>query len=538
MHRLSSVSVALQAGDHDVATTACTALVAARSKGSVSLLDYGAGNVRSVRNAIRACGYDVVDIVQPGDILKADKLVFPGVGSFGFCMQRLTEGGFVEPLKQYIAEDRPLLGVCLGMQLFFEGSEETPGVAGLGVIPGMVTRFSDPNVAVPHMGWNGTRTVRPGTSTLFDGITPADKLYFVHSFRASLSEANSDWVLAMTDYGDSDQTFVAAVHKGNVMATQFHPEKSGAIGLKMLGNFLDASAIVSPPPVVISAGLHRPTASNRTELARRVIACLDVRSNDAGDLVVTKGDQYDVREKDGDNAVRNLGKPVELAGRYYREGADEVIFLNITAFRDTPIDDMPMQEVLQRASEGVFVPLCIGGGIRDYTDSNGTAYAAVDVASSYFRSGADKVSLGSDAVLIAEAYHQSGGQKDGTTAVETISHRYGAQAVVISTDPKRQYLADATPPGGYGPSGNGLPPPTVVAMSSPADYGPNGEQFAWYACTIKGGRETRPLDAIGLATACEALGAGEILLNCIDKDGTNSVSTLFARAKVQGPPSQ
>jgi glutamine amidotransferase/cyclase len=125
----------------------------------------------------------------------------------------------------------------------------------------------------------------------------------------------------------------------------------------------------------------------RTLLAKRIIACLDVRTNDSGDLVVTKGDQYDVREK-GD--VRNLGKPVDLARRYYEEGADEITFLNITGFRDFPLEDMPMLEVLRQTSENVFVPLTIGGGIRDYTDKDGRTYTALEVAAKYFRSGADK----------------------------------------------------------------------------------------------------------------------------------------------------
>ena len=476
---------------------------AAGSKGSVTLLDYGAGNVRSVRNAIVRCGYDVIDVSSPEDVLAAEKLIFPGVGSFGYCMQRLRDSGFIEPLKQYIAEDRPLLGVCLGMQLLFEESEESPGVAGLGVIPGKVTRFDDALVeSVPHMGWNGARTIRPGASTLLDGMVDergyTDKVYFVHSYRAMLDEANADWVLTQTDYGDGSQSFVSSVQKGNVIATQFHPEKSGEVGLSMLANFLNSDTIVSPPPAV----LPLPKV-DRTVLARRVIACLDVRSNDAGDLVVTKGDQYDVREKDDDRGVRNLGKPVELAGRYYGEGADEITFLNITAFRDTPLDDMPLQEVLQKSSEQIFVPLCIGGGIRDYTDSEGVEYSALDVASSYFRSGADKVSLGSDAVLIAEEWWNSGGETPGTTPIERISFMYGCQAVVISCDPKRQYVAD---PAALEPPPGKLPAPTVLKMAA-GDEGPEGEGYAWYACTTQGGRETRQLDAIGLAVACEALGA-------------------------------
>lgn len=277
---------------------ATAAAAAPGSKGSVTLLDYGAGNVRSVRNAIVRCGFDVIEVQSPEDVLTAEKLVFPGVGSFGFCMGQLEKSGYAAVLKQRIAENRPLLGVCLGMQLFFEESEETPGVAGLGVIPGKVTRFDESAVeSIPHMGWNSARMIRPGSSTLLDGMLDeqgfTDKVYFVHSYRAMLTPDNADWVLTQTDYGDASESFVSSVQKGNVMATQFHPEKSGEVGLKMFNNFLSATAIVSPPAAVLPL-----SAAERTVLARRVIACLDVRSNDDGDLVVTKGDQYDVREKE------------------------------------------------------------------------------------------------------------------------------------------------------------------------------------------------------------------------------------------------
>ncbi len=239
-------------------------------------------------------------------------------------------------------------------------------------------------------------------------------------------------------------------------------------------------------------------------ISKRVIACLDVRTNDNGDLVVTKGDQYDVREK-GD--VRNLGKPVELAERYYKEGADEITFLNITGFRDFPLEDMPMIEVLKKTSENVFVPLTIGGGIRDYTDKNGKKYSSLEVAAEYFRSGADKISIGSDAVLIVEEYIRTG-EKTGESSIEKIARVYGNQAVVISVDPRRVYVNS---PDGVKHN--------VIETKTP---GPNGEKYCWYQCTIKGGREGRDLDAVTLASVCEKLGAGEILLNCIDKDGTNS----------------
>ena len=231
---------------------------------------------------------------------------------------------------------------------------------------------------------------------------------------------------------------------------------------------------------------------------------MDVRANDAGDLVVTKGDRYDVREK---GEVRNLGKPVELARRYYEAGADEITFLNITGFRDFPLKDMPMLEVLKQTSRHVFVPLTIGGGIRDYTDPSGRTYSALEVAAEYFRSGADKISIGSDAVLIVEDYLAKG-KKTGKSAIEQISAIYGNQAVVISIDPRRVYVD--TPEG---------KPYHVIETEMP---GPNGEKYCWFQCTIKGGREGRPVDAVTLAKGCEALGAGEILLNSIDRDGTNS----------------
>jgi len=205
--------------------------------------------------------------------------------------------------------------------------------------------------------------------------------------------------------------------------------------------------------------------------------------------------------------VRNLGKPVELAGRYYEEGADEITFLNITGFRDFPLEDIPMMEVLKQTSENVFVPLTIGGGIRDYTDKYGRKYTALEVATEYFRSGADKISIGSDAVLIAEEYLRTG-KKTGNSSIEQISKVYGAQAVVISIDPRRVYVSS--------------PDKINHQVIRTEKKGPLGEEYCWYQCTIKGGREGRDLDAITLAQVCEKLGAGEILLNCIDKDGTNS----------------
>jgi len=458
----------------------------------ITLLDYGAGNVRSVRNAIIKLGFDVKDVATPEDILNAEKLIFPGVGSFGSAMQKLRQEGYVEPLLKYLYEDRPFLGICLGLQTLFEESEESLGVKGLGIIKGTVRRFKETTLSVPQIGWNGINIQKP--STLFANYQK-EKLYFVHSYRAEVSPENHDWILTTTDYGEE---FVSGVQKGRVAAFQFHPEKSGEAGLNILKNFLSDSGLYD------SMKMDLMESGGPTKIAKRIIACLDVRSNDQGDLVVTKGDQYDVREQ---GEVRNLGKPVDLARRYFEEGADEITFLNITGFRDFPMKDQPMLEVLQKTSENVFVPLTIGGGIREYTDSEGKYYSALDVASEYFRSGADKISIGSDAVYIVEEYLKTG-QATGKSSIEQISRLYGNQAVVISVDPRRVYVKS--------------PNDTTHNTIKTAFPGPNGEEFCWYQCTVKGGREGRDVDALQLAQTCEKLGAGEILLNCIDKDGTNS----------------
>lgn len=452
----------------------------------ITLLDYGAGNVRSVINAIERLGETVVLVNSGADIDRAERLVFPGVGNFGALMRTLREKDLRDPLIRYLHSGKPFFGICVALQALFASSEEAPEEPGLGILPGRVQRFTC-DLAIPHIGWNGLKARQ--ASPLFQGLQGNEKFYFVHSYH--VAPASESDVLTTTDYG---YEFVSAIQRGAMVATQFHPEKSGKAGLKLLENFLAGTQEAIKP----AAG------PQQTILAKRVIACLDVRANDRGDLVVTKGDQYDVREAGN---VRNLGKPVELAGEYYEQGADEVTFLNITGFRDFPLEDMPMLEVLQQTSKNVFVPLTIGGGIRDFTDCNGRFYSALEVASQYFRSGADKISIGSDAVLIVEEVLKSG-RATGLSSIEQIARVYGNQAVVISIDPRRVYVES--------------PQAVEHRVIKTAFPGPNGEQYCWYECTIKGGREGRPVDAVTLAHVCEQLGAGEILLNCIDKDGTNS----------------
>lgn len=471
------------------------------------LLDFVAGNIRSLVNGVEKIGYEVVWIKNPEDVQHAENLVLPGVGHFGHCISQLGQAGYLEPIRKHIRDGKPFMGVCVGLQVLFEGSDENTSVPGLGIIPGKLKRFDDAKKSVPHIGWNSANPLKQNEKSgkSVYGLRPRSKYYYVHSFAKPYREGELEragWHVATARYGNED--FVGALAKGRIFATQFHPEKSGAAGLRVLKAFLEGR--------FLQDWTDRAQATKRPEgLTRRIIACLDVRTNDEGDLVVTKGDQYDVREKGSIEAggkVRNLGKPVEVARRYYGQGADEITFLNITSFRKCPLADVPMLEILRRTSETVFVPLTIGGGIRDTVDADGTMVAALDVARMYFSSGADKISIGSDAVLSAEEYYAANKQLTAKTAIETISKAYGNQAVVVSVDPRCVYVA----------SPDDTPHHTIKTKKA----GPNGETHCWYQCTIRGGREGRDLDVHQLVCAVEAMGAGEILLNCIDRDGTKA----------------
>ncbi|WFD30298.1 dCMP deaminase [Malassezia sp. CBS 17886] len=494
------------------------------------LLDYGAGNIQSLANSLTKLGHAFEWVREPADIGAASKLLFPGVGAFGSAMHALNEKGYAEPLRAYIASGRPYMGICVGMQALLEGSDESPTVRGLGVIPTRATRFCTQHgarrKAVPHMGWNSV-DVAPADAALAGkyGLADDGHYYFVHSFYMPPDAgAVHDWVLGTTQYGD--ESFVSVVQRGNVFATQFHPEKSGAAGLAVLRAWLALGDEPAAPPRAWGAPCALPAYRLPT---RRIVACLDVRSNDLGDLVVTKGESYDVRERDAAADVRNMGKPVELAQRYYREGADEVTFLNITSFRNCPLQDQPMLALVRLAAATIFVPLTIGGGIRDSTDPDGTVHSALEVAHAYFRAGADKVSIGSEAVYAVERLlqrmHDAGvpgwdpaqappAALRGDTGIEQISEMYGAQAVVVSVDPHRVYLGD----------GDAVPEAHAASIVSGADEraGRIGEPARWwYRCTVKGGREHRDVDVVQLARGVERLGAGELLVNSIDRDGSN-----------------
>lgn len=508
---------------------------------TVYIIDVESGNLQSLFNAIkRIGGYDVQFIRNAEEFAEKDdkieKLIFPGVGNYDHFIKQLHDRELVDPINKYIKSGRSLMGICVGLQAFFQSSEESDKseYQGLGYLKLNLSKFdkSDPVFskkkilkAVPHIGWNGVNIIKANNTTLdkeksLFGINTQNKYYFVHSYAAILKDdkvenvvneaQKSGWDFAFARYGS--EIFLAAIAYKNFFATQFHPEKSGVAGLKVIKSFLENSKFsdVTAADVQVAENIE----STLSGLTRRIIACLDVRTNDEGDLVVTKGDQYNVREPGSDSSeskVRNLGKPVELATRYYKQGADEITFLNITSFRNSPLKDLPMLKVLSKAAETIFVPLTVGGGIKDMVDPiSGESVPAVKVANLYFRSGADKVSIGSDAVTIAESYYANNKQKTGTSSIEAISATFGAQAVVISVDPKRKYIQS--------PSETSM---QVINIKDPLKYGPQGEKYCYYQVTSQGGRVTHDLGALELCIACEELGAGEILLNSIDHDGSN-----------------
>jgi glutamine amidotransferase len=202
----------------------------------IAVLDYGIGNLRSAEKALQHLGADAALTTDPTVVERADGVVLPGVGAFGACMAALRASGLEGAARDAIDDGRPFLGICVGMQMLFDGSEEAPEIPGLGVVAGTVRRLSD-TVVLPHMGWN-TVTVTPG-SRLLAGLGDAPWLYFVHSYAPC--PADPAVVAATTEHGGR---VVAAIERGPLWATQFHPEKSGAAGLALLGNFVAAVAAV------------------------------------------------------------------------------------------------------------------------------------------------------------------------------------------------------------------------------------------------------------------------------------------------------
>ena len=378
----------------------------------VAIVDYKAGNLTSVRNAFAAIGVETVVTRDPEVVAKADRVVFPGVGAAGSAMGNLRSLGLVDAVRK-AAETKPFLGICLGMQILFERSEEDGGVDLLGILPGQVRRFPPNGAKVPEIGWNQV-----------NGLVD---YYFVHSYYAEVGEFTS----GTTSY--AGVTFTSEVRRGNLLACQFHPEKSGKAGLRLLERWLAGDTEAEGAPNV------------PTELTRRVIPCLDVRNGR-----VTKGVKFK-------NNI-DLGDPVEMAVAYSDGGADELVFYDITASAERRPIDIGMVEAVARS---VRIPFAVGGGISCLADMERVILA-----------GAEKVSVNSLAVrnpsIIAE----------GAAA-------FGKQCIVLGMDPVKSPKC---------PSG--------------------------YEITTRGFREFTGMDAVEWAKRAADLGAGEIVVNSVDADGT------------------
>lgn len=193
----------------------------------IAIIDYGAGNLQSVKNAFKHIGTEAVITGEKSEIAAADAVVLPGVGAFGDCMASLEKAGLTDTVKAAANSGKPFLGICLGLQLLFEESEESPGVKGLGIFKGKIIKIPDTGLKIPHMGWNSIETVKK--SKILDG---SPYVYFVHSYY--LQTDDKELVSAYTEYG---ARLAVAVERDNVFAVQFHPEKSGGAGMEILKKF-------------------------------------------------------------------------------------------------------------------------------------------------------------------------------------------------------------------------------------------------------------------------------------------------------------
>lgn len=201
------------------------------------IIDYGAGNLKSLCNTLEAIGADQKLIRQPDDLDGIKTIIFPGVGAFGDCARHLENQELIKPLREWIQQDRPFLGICIGFQMLFEGSDESPGCSGLGVLPGQVVRFPDiPGMKVPHMGWNQVH-LKDEDDHAWDGLGKSPYFYFVHSYFPQ--PVNESIIASTTPYGNS---FVSSVRRGQLLATQFHPEKSQSAGFRLIRNFLQEAS--------------------------------------------------------------------------------------------------------------------------------------------------------------------------------------------------------------------------------------------------------------------------------------------------------
>jgi imidazole glycerol-phosphate synthase subunit HisF len=340
----------------------------------VVIVDSGVANLASIAGAFRRLGVSPVVTADPALVRDAARVVLPGVGAFGTGMAALRSRGLDSVIRDHASRGTPILGICLGMQMLCEGSEETPRVAGLGVIAGTCRRLPA-QVRIPHLGWNRV-TPEPEARLVSPGVAA-----FANSY--ALLEGPPAWTSAWTTHG---VPFIAALERGPTVACQFHPELSGAYGAALLDRWLTGRAV-----------RHEPVVNGTSGLLRRIIPCLDVQ-----DGRVVKG----VRFQD----LRDVGDPAEQAARYEAQGADEIVILDVAASaegRETQV------ETVRRVREAIRIPLTVGGGVR-----------SVDDARRLLSAGADKVSVNTAAARRPELLTE-------------LAQAFGCQCVVLAIDARR-----------------------------------------------------------------------------------------------------
>jgi cyclase len=408
---------------------------------TVAIAATGAANLASVIAGLRRAGAEPFVCTDPDEYVEAPFAVLPGVGAFGPARRSLEERGMDAAVRERARAGVPTLAICLGMQLCCEGSEEAPGVPGLGLVPGMVRRFGT-GLPVPQLGWN--RVEGPAAGPMTEGWA-----YFANSYR--LESAPADFEAWTSTYGEP---FVAALQGksgglSKFLLCQFHPELSGAWGLRLLRAWLGTGALAGRVPA--------SAAGAGTEGFVRVIPCLDLMEGR-----VVKGTRFE--------RLKDAGDPVALAVRYEEQGADEIAMLDIAATvrgRKTALG------ALEEIRRKVGIPILMGGGLKMEED-----------AAAFLDAGADRVAINTAAVRDPDI-------------IARLARRFGRQCVVLAID------AAAREGGG------------------------------WTVRTQAGRRETG-IDAVRWAERGAALGAGEILLTSIDRDGTGSGYDLELVAAVVG----
>jgi len=340
----------------------------------VVIVDSGVANLASIAGAFRRLNAGVVITADPATARDAARIVLPGVGAFGAGVAALRCRRLDTVIRDLASRGTPMLGICLGMQMLCEASEETPEVVGLGVIAETCRRLP-PHVRIPHLGWNGV-SAEPGARFVASGVAA-----FANSY--ALRESPAGWTPAWSTHG---VPFVAALERDPILACQFHPELSGAYGAALLERWL-TGRVTSPGSA----------ANGASGLLRRVIPCLDVQ-----DDRVVKG----IRFQD----LRDAGDPAEQAARYEVQGADEIVILDVSASaqgRDTQV------ETVRRVRAAIRIPLTVGGGVRSLED-----------ARRLLSVGADKISVNTAAVRRPELLAE-------------LAQAFGCQCVVLAIDARR-----------------------------------------------------------------------------------------------------